>query len=372
MGVDPRREGRCDGVTRALRFARERDEPRVPPRGCAKAGMPERATDEGRSANARRTREQAEAVDDMENAIDDARLSRGVIGSSSSYANPAYAPTRGAVDESFESVPLKGAGRSLAQRASAHLKALKKSIKKAFTDSGNSSSPASTARRTTYANDTFVGSPPTGQMLASHHARSRSVDLQHILGNLEETLEGADTAATLLHELRDSGGDPDVDAATNDALEQELSDVCEAHRSHLTQVAEMSGAGVALSEEQLGTLLSTVEKLNAALLAMKSETGGHIDAVSAPSAAPDGRPSLGSSRIECATTEEEEAAMIAQAIAASLSVQPSTSEESGTENALPAPVAAAPPALPPTSQQSASATSRPKTNEELLGNLIDL
>ena len=60
----------------------------------------------------------------MENAIDDARVSRGVVGSSSSHANPAYAPIRGTVDESFESVPLKGAGRSLAQRASAHLKAL--------------------------------------------------------------------------------------------------------------------------------------------------------------------------------------------------------------------------------------------------------
>ena len=251
----------------------------------------------------------------MENAIDDARVSRGVVGSSSSHANPAYAPIRGTVDESFESVPLKGAGRSLAQRASAHLKALKKSIKKAFTDSGNSSGQASTARRTTYSNDTFVGSPPTGQMLARHHARSRSVDLQHILGNLEETLEGAATAATLLHELRESGGDPDADAATNDALDQELTDVCEAHRAHLTQVAEMSGAGVALSEEQLGTLLSTVENINAALLAIKSETGRHTDAVSAPRAVPEGRPSLGSSRIECAMTEEEEAAMIAQAIA---------------------------------------------------------
>ena len=316
----------------------------------------------------------------MENAIDDARVSRGVVGSSSSHANPAYAPIRGTVDESFESVPLKGAGRSLAQRASAHLKALKKSIKKAFTDSGNSSTQASTARRTTYSNDTFVGSPPTGQMLARHHARSRSVDLQHILGNLEETLEGAATAATLLHELRESGGDPDADAATNDALDQELTDVCEAHRSHLTQVAEMSGAGVALSEEQLGTLLSTVENINAALLAIKSETGRHTDAVSAPRAVPEGRPSLGSSRIECAMTEEEEAAMMAQAIAASLSVQPSASEETRTENALPTPVAAVPPplplttAVPPTStpQQSASATSRPKTNEDLLANLIDL
>jgi hypothetical protein len=323
---------------------------------------------------------QSEAVDDMENAIDDARVSRGVVGSSSSHANPAYAPIRGTVDESFESVPLKGAGRSLAQRASAHLKALKKSIKKAFTDSGNSSTQASTARRTTYSNDTFVGSPPTGQMLARHHARSRSVDLQHILGNLEETLEGAATAATLLHELRESGGDPDADAATNDALDQELTDVCEAHRAHLTQVAEMSGAGVALSEDQLGTLLSTVENINAALLAIKSETGRHTDAVSAPRAVPEGRPSLGSSRIECAMTEEEEAAMIAQAIAASLSVQPSASEETRPENALPAPVAAVPPPLPLTSavppsstpQQSASATSRPKTNEDLLANLIDL
>ena len=51
---------------------------------------------------------QSEAVDDMENAIDDARVSRGVVGSSSSHANPAYAPIRGTVDESFESVPLKG------------------------------------------------------------------------------------------------------------------------------------------------------------------------------------------------------------------------------------------------------------------------
>ena len=173
----------------------------------------------------------------MENAIDDARVSRGVVGSSSSHANPAYAPFEGRWT-SRSSVPLKGAGRSLAQRASAHLKALKKSIKKAFTDSGNSSGQASTARRTTYSNDTFVGSPPTGQMLARHHARSRSVDLQHILGNLEETLEGAATAATLLHELRESGGDPDADAATNDALDQELTDVCTA--AYLTQ-SEMSG-----------------------------------------------------------------------------------------------------------------------------------
>merc|ERR1712164_167121 len=63
--------------------------------------------------------EQSEAVDDMENAIDDARVSRGVVGSSSSHANPAYAPIRGTVDESFESVPLKGAGRSLAQSVGA-------------------------------------------------------------------------------------------------------------------------------------------------------------------------------------------------------------------------------------------------------------
>ena len=67
-------------------------------------------------------------------------------------------------------------------------------------------------------------------------------------------------------------------------------------------------------------------------------------------------------------TEEEEAAMIAQAIAASLSVQPSASEETRPENALPAPVAAVPPPLPLTSavppastpQQQAIAASLPR------------
>lgn len=342
-------------------------------------------TDEGRIAP------QAEAVDDMEDAIDDAPTPasrRRHVGSASyaSYDNPMA--TSGDGDDDFESVPLRGAGRSLAQRAQAHLKSLKKTLKDAFKDAGSSSSTRTPVPTSTYGNgtyveeDAFVGSSPAGQMLTRHHARARSVDLRHVLGNLEDTLEGAATAATLLRELRDSGGDPDADAATNDALDLELSDVCEAHRAHLTQVAEMTDSAVSLSEAQLGTLLATLEQLNAAVLAIRSANRPiPATAVAAPDSSSavvplSGPPSLGASRIECATTEEEEAAMIAQAIAASLTISQQSDVENVTEDARPppplAPGLASTGSAPAGTSAPSAAAPRKQTTEDLLANLIDI
>ena len=317
----------------------------------------------------------------MEDAIDEAPASRRRhVGSSSSpytaYDNPMASSAN--VDDDFESVPLRGAGRSLAQRAQAHLKSLKKTLKDAFKDAGSASSrtpaPTSTYGNGTYVDDdSFVGSPPAGQMLSRHHARARSVDLRYVLGDLDDTLEGAQTAATLLRELRDSGGDPDADAATNDALDLELSDVCEAHRAHLTQVAEMTDSAVSLTEEQLGKLLFTLEQLNAAVLAIRSDGRPKTSAMmpdpdsSRAAAPPSGPPSLGTSRIECATTEEEEAAMIAQAIAASLSVSQQSDVEKSAGDALPPPLPA-----PAETASTAAAPPRKQTTEDLLANLIDI
>ena len=316
----------------------------------------------------------------MEDAIDEAPAARRRhVGSSSStytaYDNPMASSAN--VDDDFESVPLRGAGRSLAQRAQAHLKSLKKTLKDAFKDAGSASrtpAPTSTYGNETYVDDaSFVGSPPAGQMLSRHHARARSVDLRHVLGDLDDTLEGAHTAATLLRELRDSGGDPDADAATNDALDLELSDVCEAHRAHLTQVAEMTDSAVSLSEEQLGKLLFTLEELNAAVLSIRSDGRPQTSTTmpdpdsSCAAVPPSGPPSLGTSRIECATTEEEEAAMIAQAIAASLSVSQQSDVAKSAEDALPPPLPA-----PAETASTAAAPPRKQTTEELLANLIDI
>ena len=86
----------------------------------------------------------------MEDAIDEAPAARRRhVGSSSStytaYDNPMTSSAN--VDDDFESVPLRGAGRSLAQRAQAHLKSMKKTLKDAFKDAGSASrtpAPAST------------------------------------------------------------------------------------------------------------------------------------------------------------------------------------------------------------------------------------
>lgn len=311
-------------------------------------------------------------MDDMERAIDDAPRGGANQLSSPSRANPAFGGSSNDY-EAFESVPLRGAGRSLAQRATAHLKSLKKTLKNAFSDS-NTAGTSPSATRSTYSNtafeDTVVGSPRAGQMLSRHHARSRSIDLRYVLDELEDTLEGASTAALLLKEIRESGGDLDADTEMNDALDLELSDVCKAHRAHLMQVLEMSDHAVSLSEDQLGRLLAMVEKLNIALNTVKSdipaENHSQDPNSSAPVPIPSGRPSLGSSRIECATTEAEEEAMIAQAIAASLKLKDGEvkeNEQNGStpavgSNALPAP--------------STGANGGTKTNEELLGNLIDI
>jgi hypothetical protein len=190
-----------------------------------------------------------------------------------------------------------------------------------------------------------------------------------VLGTLTATIDGANTAAMLLKEFRESGGDPEADQGTNDNLDLELSDVCEAHRAHLTQVAEMTDSSVSLSEEQLNTLLETLEKLNGAIFAIRAERnenaelqGMETGVVSTPTATGDEQSvSLGTSRIACATTEEEEEAMIAQAIAASLSVQPK--EANGTAQAhAPAPEQSGAPSTPV----------RKQTNEDLLANLIDI
>ena len=311
------------------------------------------------------TATQDEAVDDMARAIDDPVRSRG--NSAPHVSSSAIARE----SEAYESVPLRGAGRSLAQRAQTHLKALRKTLRNAFSDAPSGSSPG--VSRTTYSNrayedSAFVGSPPSGQMLTRHHARNRSVDLRHVLGTLEETLDGASTAAMLLQELRDSGGDPEADAAVNDALDLELSDVCAAHREHLMQVAEMSDRSVSLSEGQLGRLLSTVESLNAALMSIRRTSNVSVAdrAVSTPVSIPVARPSLGSSRIECATTEAEEEAMIAQAISASLKLQAEAQHADGASERQPrGPEADGANATAPSS-------TRKQTTEELLANLIDI
>ena len=306
---------------------------------------------------------QDEAVDDMAREIDDSVQSRA-------RAAPHVSSSGSAREsEAYESVPLRGAGRTLAQRAQSHLKALRKTLRNTFSDSLSGSSPG--ASRTTYSNrayedSSFVGSPPSGQLLTRHHARNRSIDLRHVLDTLEETLDGASTAAMLLQELRDSGGDPEADVAVNDALDVELSDVCEAHRSHLMQVAQMSDRFVSLSEDQLGRLLSTVESLNAAVLSIRRTSSAAVREASAPVSIPTGRPSLGSSRIECATTEAEEEAMIAEAISASLKLQ---------ADAQNADVASERQPQSPASDgvnATAPSSTRKQTTEELLANLIDI
>lgn len=320
-------------------------------------------------------------MDDIEDTIDGATVARrdGVGRNlSSSYAGGSSSAYGEASDDAYETVPLRGAGRSLAQRATAHLKALKKSakevLKNAFSDSP--SGTGSPSRTNTYGNAAYgggnatVGSPQrAGQLLSRAHARNRSLDLSHVLGTLDATLDGANTAAMLLKEFRESGGDPEADQATNDNLDLELSDVCEAHRAHLTQVAEMTDSSVSLSEEQLNTLLETLEKLNGAIFAIRAERnenaasqGVGTGVVSSPTATGGEQPvSLGTSRIACATTEEEEEAMIAQAIAASLSVQPK--EDDATVQAH----------APTPEQNGAPPTSvRKQTNEDLLANLIDI
>merc|ERR1712205_178036 len=90
------------------------------------------------------------------------------------------------VDDDFESVPLRGAGRSLAQRAQAHLKSLKKTLKDAFKDAGSASrtpAPTSTYGNETYVDDaSFVASPRAREIRGfttrarrlGRHARRRS------------------------------------------------------------------------------------------------------------------------------------------------------------------------------------------------------
>ena len=224
-------------------------------------------------------------------------------------------------DEAYEAVPLRGAGRSLAQRAQGHLKSIKQALKNAFSDSPSGTPTRATIPTATYGNAAYSGhgaAQRTGQLLSRAHARTRSIDLAHVIDDLDSTLEGALVAATLLQELRDSGGDPEADRETNDALDLELSDVCEAHRAHLAQVAVMTDDAVSLSEAQLGTLLETLEKLNAAISTLRRELDNVVQSTPPGSVPTSGPPSLGTSRIECATTEEEEAAMISAAIAASL------------------------------------------------------
>ena len=344
------------------------------------------------------SRAQADAVNDMEDVIDDGRR-RSDIGraQSSEY-----------YDTEYEAVPLRGAGRSLAQRATAHLKALKKSAKDALKSAfgPDASSPSSTP--STYGNAAYessdgfdVGSPRTASYLSRAHERTRSVDLRHVLADLDDTIEGAATAAQLLLELRESGGDPDAGEETNDMLDLELSDVCEAHRTHLTQVAQMSDDGVFVSEQQLGKMLDVIEQINVALTTLRSDgrpaTASTLPvpvpvAAGATPAASNATQSLGSSRIEAASTEEEEERMIAEAIAQSLSMQTPTDELARAEAELPPPLPApqqavsapaplpaptpsleqllaAPPTKTPSSSGPPSASTK-VTTDDLLADLI--
>ena len=112
-----------------------------------------------------------------------------------------------------------------------------------------------------------------------------------------------------------------------------------------------------------------MEKLNGAIFAIRAERdenaapqGVGTGVVSSLTATGGEQPvSLGTSRIACATTEEEEEAMIAQAIAASLSVQPKEDDVNAQANA-------------PTPEQNGTPPTsvRKQTNEDLLANLIDI
>lgn len=316
-------------------------------------------------------------MNDMEDVIDDGRR-RGEIGraQSSEY------------DGEYESVPLRGAGRSLAQRATAHLKSLKKSakeaLKSAFGPDASVSSTSHTSGMSTYGNAVYesssdfdVGSPRAASYVSRAHERTRSVDLRHVLRDLNDTIEGAGTAAQLLLELRESGGDPDAGEETNDMLDLELSDVCEAHRSHLMQVAQMSDDTVFVSEQQLAKMLDVIEQINVALTTIRSD-GRPATAATLPDPSPaaaatrtgsNAPASLGSSRIEAASTEEEEERMIAEAIAQSLSMQTTSDELARAEAELPPPLPA--PAAPAQRAvivpAAAPAISPPSSLEQLLG-----
>lgn len=236
--------------------------------------------------------------------------------------------------------PLRGAGRSLAQRATAHLKHLRESAKKAWTKE-----PTNGKETKKYDNDAYetsdggyaAGSPPAATYLTRAHERTRSVDLRHVLRDLDDTIEGAACAAQLLRELRESGGDPDAGDATNDVLDLELSDVCAAHRTHLMQVTQMSDDHVFITEKQLANMLVAIEEINAVLSMTRKVnrrlTGGTYSNASRMTA-----PSLGSSRIRAASTAEEEERMIAEAIAQSLAIQAENDRLAKAEAALPPPL----------------------------------